>query len=81
MRLKLGGWYYFKVSDHAKDGIVGDEVTLEVCGQVEKITDSHIHLIYWRANSAKGDTEMENANHERATLAISTIIRKKRLVI
>ncbi len=46
--LKVGCWYYFKVVDHSKDTAVNDEITLEICGEVEKVTKTHVHVIYWR---------------------------------
>jgi|SaaInlLV_10m_DNA_2_1039722.scaffolds.fasta_scaffold12494_4 hypothetical protein len=81
MVFKVGGWYYFKIADHSKDTAPGDEFTLEICGQVEKITGTHVHLIYWRCNSSQGDREAENDNNERAALSLSSILRKKRLII
>lgn len=81
MKLKVGSWYYFKKLDHAKDMVKGDELILEICGKVEKVSKTHVHLIYWNVISSLGDSDSEDKNHERASIPICTIIKKKKLNI
>ena len=79
MRLKKGSWYYFKFADHSKDTNSGDEIYLELCGKVEKVTKKYVHLIYWTCISSNGDKAAENNNHERAVIVKSAIVKRKKL--
>ena len=81
MKFKIDSWYYIKFHDHSKDTDKDDTFILELCGIVEKVTKTHVHLIYWNCLSSKRDKKAEDQNHERASIVLGTIIKKKKLAI